>query len=116
MQVHLHENNSESLAHLEANEEHFSAQCLMVWKLLNQGVRLTVLSAIQEYGIASLPRRIKDLEDRNGKKGQIKADWVCASNGKRLYKVWYIDRPKPPTKKEVTEIFDKELKQQTLFP
>ncbi len=113
MHIHIHENSKESLEFLQENEQKFSDQCLKVYRLLLGGVRLTVADAIG-HGIASLPRRLADLRERNGITN-IKDEWVRDTNGKRLYKVWYIDRPKPPTKKEVTERFNTALKQQTLF-
>jgi len=61
--THREENNHDSRRHLEENRERFSAQCQQVYDLLRSGVRLTVLSAITEYGISSLPRRILDLKE-----------------------------------------------------
>ena len=99
LKTHLHENNSESQKHLEQNEKKFTQQCLKVMQLLNQGVRLTVLTA-PTYGILSLPRRIKDLRDRNGITN-IKDDWVRDANGKTLWKEWWLEITKRPTKKQV---------------
>lgn len=101
LKTHLQENNSESQKHLEQNEAKFSQQCLKVLEILNQGTRLTVLNA-PGYGILSLPRRIKDLRDRNGITN-IKDAWVKDSNGKNLWKEWFIEITKRPTKKSVIE-------------
>jgi len=112
LHTHLMENNPESQGFLEENEQKFSDQCLKVYRLLLGGIRLSVVDAIG-HGISSLPRRILDLKERNGIT-TIKDEWVKDSNGKRLYKVWYIDRPKPPTKTELVKKFTT-LTQQTLF-
>lgn len=104
MHTHIHENNSESLQHLEENEQYLSDQCMLVWKLLKCGIRLTVVSAITKYGISSLPRRIKDLRDRNGKT-EIEDEWVLNGDGKKLFKEWFIPIPKPPTKQSVTQSY-----------
>lgn len=108
MQTHIHENNSESLFHLEENEQKFSDQCLMILNLLNQGVRLSVKLAIDQYGVASLPRRIADIKERNGITN-IQDEWIKDGNGKRLYKEWFITRPAPPTKGEIVEKWEKQL-------
>lgn len=99
MHLHNFENNRDSQSNLEENQQKFSNQCLLVMKLLNQGVRLTVANAIG-YGINSLPRRIMDCRERNGITN-IKDKWVTDADGKRLYKEWFIEIPKLPTKKEV---------------
>lgn len=101
LHTHLQENNHESQKHLEENAQKFSDQCLKVLELLNQGKRLTVASAIG-YGIMSLPRRILDLRGRNGIES-IKDNWVKDTNGKRLYKEWWIEITKRPTKKETIQ-------------
>jgi hypothetical protein len=108
LNIHLAENNQESLSFLEENEQKMSDDCMMVWKLLNQGVRLTVLLAHSQYGISSLPRRIKDLIDKNGK-SEIKDVWIKNSEGKRTHKEWYLDLPSRPTKGEIVEKWNKEL-------
>lgn len=100
LQTHLRENNPESQSVLEENEKKFSAQCLKVMELLNKGERLTVKSALVNHGIGSLPRRLLDLKERNGIT-DIKEEWVKNSEGKRLYKVWYKEGLRPPTKKQV---------------
>lgn len=101
LKTHLQENNKESQTHLEENEQKFSQQCLKVMELLNQGKRLTVVNAIT-FGISSLPRRIMDLRERNGIT-TIKDQWIKDTNGKRLYKEWWIEITKRPTKKAVIE-------------
>jgi len=80
--THREENNHDSRRHLEENRERFSAQCKQVYDLLRSGVRLTVLSAITEYGISSLPRRILDLKQAGI---EIRDCWID-----RKYKEWFI--------------------------
>jgi hypothetical protein len=90
--THREENNYQSRKHLEENRERFSAQCKQVYDLLLSGVRLTVLSAITEYGISSLPRRILDLKEHFRREGidvEIKDCWV-KTDSKERYKEYYI--------------------------
>lgn len=90
--THRQENNYQSRKHLEENRERFSAQCEKVYDLLKSGVRLTVLSAITEYGISSLPRRILDLKEHFKREGidvEIKDAWI-KTDGKERWKEYYI--------------------------
>jgi Helix-turn-helix domain len=81
--IHQIENNPESQCHLNENKKHFSDQCKKVLALLKDGVRLTTINAVQ-YGILSLPRRIKDLKDFNGI--EIKERWLTDPK----IKEWYL--------------------------
>lgn len=101
LQLHNNENNPESQKHLENNAQKFSQQCLKILEILNQGKRITVMSAMT-YGIASLPRRLKDLRDRNGI-NNINEAWVKGSNGKNSHKEWWIEITTRPTKGEVVQ-------------
>lgn len=83
---HRQENNYQSRRHLEENREKFSAQCQQVHDLLQSGIRLTVLSAITEYGISSLPRRILDLKEEGV---EVRDRWI-EIEGKRSHKEWYM--------------------------
>lgn len=90
--THREENNHDSRRHLEENREKFSDQCQKVYSILLSGVRLTVLSAITEYGISSLPRRILDLKEHFKREEidvEIKDTWV-KTDGKERYKEYYI--------------------------
>lgn len=82
--IHGVENNPFSQAHRDENEQHFSKQCLKVYEILKKGEVLTVKSALLNYGISSLPRRIKDLKENNV---EIKDRWVEADV---KYKEWFI--------------------------
>lgn len=105
LHTHLQENNKESQAHLEKNAARFSRQCLLVLELLYRGKRLTTLNA-PAYGIRSLPRRIKDLRDRNGI--TIIQDRWRDANGNVLDadaedgvdKVWFIEFKTQKSKEE----------------
>lgn len=57
------ENNPGSQKHFEANKEHFSNQCRIVYEALLKGERLTTTKALLKYHIGDLRRRIKDLKD-----------------------------------------------------
>lgn len=57
------ENNSFSQMFLDANLFRIKGNNKKVWELLNNGHRLTVNGAVIDYGISSLPRRIKDIEE-----------------------------------------------------
>ncbi len=61
---HERENNHESEQRLHAHREHFSSQCEKVYGLLRSGIKLTVKSAMNDWNIMSLPRRILDLKQR----------------------------------------------------
>lgn len=100
IEIHQRENNAESEQHLSENRHKFSEQCLLVLRLLNSGLRLTVVNAIG-YGIGSLPRRLLDLKEHGVT--NIKDEWVRNSDGKRLYKEWFIPDLRPPTKEKVIE-------------
>ena len=84
--VHSRENNRESEDYLNENREALSAKCEKVLALLKSGVRLTVLGAMVNHGVSSLPRRILDLKQAGI---DIPSVWVYV-DGKRSYKEWYI--------------------------
>ena len=67
MQLQLRlENNPESQAILNANKEHFSKQCEIVYQAMLRGEKLTTASALLRYSIGDLRRRVKDLIDIHG--------------------------------------------------
>lgn len=57
------ENKTENQLIFEANKEHFSNQCRIVFEALLRGERLTTAKALLKYGIGDLRRRCKDLRD-----------------------------------------------------
>ena len=60
------ENNSASQLILDENAVKINNSCDKVLKLLQEGKRLTVYSAMVDYGISSLPRRILDIKQKLG--------------------------------------------------
>lgn len=62
-QTHENENNKESQANLDKNRKRFNAKCKIVFDRLMAGEELTVLQCAND-GIASLPRRIKDIREK----------------------------------------------------
>lgn len=79
--THPH-NNRESELMFDANIEHFSKQCDLVYNLLKSGKKLTTMSAMA-YGIGDLRRRIKDLKDIHHI--EIKSEFVGQSRFKQYY-------------------------------
>lgn len=85
--LHTRENNPVSEAHLKKNKYHFTGQCAVILSLLRKGIRLTSRSAMLEYNISHLARRIKDLKDKGGMKDIIK-DFEIDNRGT---KEWFIE-------------------------
>jgi hypothetical protein len=80
------ENNRFSEGLQEENFKQISKNCMLVLELLNQGKRLTVNGAVIDYGISSLPRRIKDLTDKLGI--EIKRNVI-----NKKYVEYYLENP-----------------------
>jgi hypothetical protein len=85
--VHTSENNAASEAHLEANRFKFTGQCAVVFSLLQKGKRLTCKSAMNDYGIGHLPRRIADLKAAGM---NILDHWLTDNEGKKICKEYFI--------------------------
>jgi len=100
MRIHEKENNPSSQAHFEKNKKHFSQQCKKVLQLLLDGKRLTVKSAITNYDIWSLPRRILDLRE-NGI--NIHDEWVDDKNGENKIKQYFLAPKSDAELKELQE-------------
>lgn len=103
-ETHQRENNEASENHLQENQKKFSKQCLLILTIFYSGKRLTCKSAMNDHGIGHLPRRLADLRE-NGI--AVKDEWVRDSSGKRLYKEFFLDISKRPTKEQVLEAFKK---------
>ena len=86
--VHIRENNRESEDFLNENRWKFSDRCIEVIEPLISGVRLTVKSAIVDYGVSSLPRRISDIREATFHE-LIDDDWVYV-DGKQDHKIWWM--------------------------
>lgn len=61
--INHHENLPENQKHFNQNKRHFSTQCSVVLQALQRGERLTTVTALVNYKIGDLRRRIKDLKD-----------------------------------------------------
>lgn len=57
------ENTIENQQHFEENKNKFSKQCTIVYDAFLRGERLTTASALINYEIGDLRRRVKDLKD-----------------------------------------------------
>lgn len=57
------ENNIKSQKIFEENKKEFSNQCRIIFEAFKRGERLTTSSALLNYGIGDLRRRVKDLKD-----------------------------------------------------
>ena len=57
------ENNPQSQQILDDNFKHFAKQDLLVLQILLMGIRLDVKTALVEYNVGDLRRRIKTLRD-----------------------------------------------------
>jgi hypothetical protein len=93
--LHRHENNPESQKHLEENEQKFVGQCAIVISLLEKGIVLSTYTAITNYRIGHLARRIKDIRDSDSyKKGAVKKiedQYEYDSQGKiTRNKIWFM--------------------------
>ena len=94
-QTHENENNKESQANLDKNRKRFNAKCKIVFDRLMAGEELTVLQCAND-GIASLPRRKKDITDQGFKisdkwEGNIKIYYLTNEDleyNKKLLSLW----------------------------
>ena len=57
------ENNADSTWHMKFNRDLLNNQCKIVLEILERGERLTTRSAMINYNIGDLRRRVKDLKD-----------------------------------------------------
>lgn len=57
------ENNAESQKIFDDNRDKFSAQCRRIYEAMLRGERLTTKSALIDYDVGDLRRRVKDLKD-----------------------------------------------------
>lgn len=93
--VHVRENNQENEDHLNANRQKFTGQCAIVLSLLQKGIVLSSYSAMTQYHIGHLPRRLKDIRDellRDNPTGIVIEDrYEYDSQGKvTRNKIWFI--------------------------
>lgn len=81
------ENNKDSQEHLEKNKKKFSNQCKKAYEAMLKGERLSTVSALLNYGIGDLRRRVKDLKDIH--KVDVKSEWV--RKGGNRFKEYFFD-------------------------
>ena len=87
--IHVRENSSGNESHLNANRQKFTGQAAIILSLFQKGIKLTSRSAMINYGIGHLARRIKDLRDEGGI--HIDEEWELDKDGKTTRnKVWFI--------------------------
>lgn len=78
-----HENLPENQHHFNENKKHFSKQCIIVLQALQRGERLTTITALINYKVGDLRRRIKDLKDYH--KIEIETSFVPGTRYKEYY-------------------------------
>lgn len=83
IELNHHENLPENQKHFEQNKNHFSKQCTIVLQALQRGERLTTITALINYQIGDLRRRIKDLKDYH--QIEIKTSFVPGTRYKEYY-------------------------------
>lgn len=97
--VHSRDNNSDSQNHLEANEQHFNAQCKKILALLRKGEVLTQRRGMIEFDIGDTRRRISELREGGI---VISDEWILDDDGKvTKCKKWFIPEFASPTKEVV---------------
>lgn len=114
--LHDRENNEVSEMFLKENGIKFSNQCVMVLRLLYNGMKLTAKQTNDILNIADGGRRLRDIHaNRKDCKKQVRI-----TNGKWEGVEYFLEIPRPETKTKVisnwTEFLGKaELTQKTLF-
>lgn len=85
---HHKENTAENQLHHDKHFYHFTGQDAFVLSLLKQGKHLTTMTALIDYRIGDLRRRIKTLKDAGV---NITADFLKDADGKQTrFKTYYI--------------------------
>lgn len=88
--VHVRENAASNEQHLNENRQKFTGQCAIVLSLLQKGVVLSSYSAMVQYHVGHLARRIKDLRDECGI-DSIEDQFEYDNSGKiTRNKIWFI--------------------------
>lgn len=88
--VHVRENSAINEKHLNDNRQKFTGQCGIVLSLLQKGIVLSSYSAMVQYKIGHLPRRIKDIRDELGITN-IEDQFEYDDSGKTTRnKIWFI--------------------------
>jgi len=84
------ENTAANQLHHDSNFYHFTGQDAVVLSLLEKGKKLTTTTALIEYRIGDLRRRIKTLKDAGV---NITADFATDENGnKTRFKIYSLTK------------------------
>lgn len=87
--VHVRENKPENEKHLNDNRQKFTGQVAIVLSLLQKGVVLSSYTAMTQYHVGHLARRIKDIKDDLGI--PIEDQFQYDDSGKTTRnKIWFI--------------------------
>lgn len=100
--VHVRENSAENERHLNENRQKFTGQCAIVLSLLQAGHVLSTRSAMVQWNIGHLARRIKDLRDNPKTPVLINEAWEKDRSGRATRnKLWFmIDRVSEENKRK----------------
>lgn len=103
IEIHQRERQSpqETESFLQENIQKYETDAVFLYKLMQNGERLTAKDVMQKYGIHD--RRLRDMEIS----GKCEKAWKLNENGKRMYVEYFINLSHPPTKKEVIANFHK---------
>lgn len=105
--LHIRENNPETENHLHDNADKFNKQNKRVLELLYSGKRYTSKMINDILNITDGGRRLREIF---AARNDVKRDWAYDKNGKTSVKEYWMEIPQYPTKKELTEWFNKYLK------
>lgn len=106
--IHQHENNQDTEQHLHENADKLEADGIFLWKQMQRGEVMTRQSVLKKYDIDG--RRLGELCEA----GKCQKRWALKPNGKRSHVEYFVNIPKPPTKKEIMSKWN-ELAQAQLF-
>ena len=103
MILHEHENSPDTESFLKSNGQKFRGDCITAMKLMYGGVRLNGDTCKELYGFHD--RRLRNC--REARPDIVKSEWKRNEKGERMYVEFWIDTPKPPTKSELQQWWDK---------
>lgn len=87
--VHRRENNAASEEMLKENYYHFTGQCAVVYSLLQRGLKISSMQAMNSLKIGHLARRIGDLRKAGV---PIEAEPVMKNGKKTRYVKYYLKK------------------------
>lgn len=95
--LHETENNIVSEQHLKDNGKKFSRHCNIVLTMMYQGRRFTARQLEREFNMDG--RRLRDIF---ANRKECKREWIYSKDGKTQEMEYWLDIPRPATKKELT--------------